>query len=161
MKRLRSFVSLFGVLLMPLIVAGPHLAWGGPSPVAPVNTAEGLALKGYDPVAYFTFGQPTPGKAEFAYIWQGVTYHFALAEHLQVFKSEPEKYLPQYGGYCAYAMSLSRIADIDPDRWAVVEGKLYLNNNFFAHKLWSFNTSGNITSADENWVTWPKISEGE
>ena len=80
----------------------------------------------------------------------------AEAENLQRFKADPEKYLPQYGGYCAYAMSLDRIADIDPYRWAIVGGKLYLNNGFIAQDLWSLNKSGNIVSADRNWPLYPK-----
>jgi YHS domain-containing protein len=131
------------------------------SPVAAVNAADGLAVKGYDPVAYFTTSKPTPGMDQYTYHWKGVTYRFASAENQEHFKADPEKYLPQYGGYCAYAMSLDRIADIDPDRWAVVDGKLYLNNNFFAHSLWSVNKSGNIASADRNWAVYPKAAEGE
>lgn len=161
MKPLRSSILLCGVLLMMLIGAGPQRAWGGPSPVALVNATDDFGLKGYDPVAYFISSQATIGKPEFSYPWKGVTYRFASAENLQQFKAEPEKYLPQYGGYCAYAMSINRIADIDPDRWAVVDGKLYLNNNFFSHKLWSVGRSGNITSADKNWAAWPKTSVGE
>jgi YHS domain-containing protein len=129
------------------------------APVAPVNTTEGLALKGYDPVAYFTEGQPTKGTDQYSFQWKGVTYRFASAENLQRFKADPEKYLPQYGGYCAYAMSLDRIADIDPFRWAIVDGKLYLNNGFIAQDLWSLNKSGNIASADHNWPLYPKKAE--
>ena len=129
------------------------------APVAPVNTTDGLALKGYDPVAYFTEGQPTKGADQYSFPWKGVTYRFAAAENLQRFKADPEKYLPQYGGYCAYAMSLDRIADIDPFRWAIVDGKLYLNNGFIAQDLWSLNKSGNIASADHNWPLYPKKAE--
>jgi YHS domain-containing protein len=121
-----------------------------------VNTADGLALKGYDPVAYFTDGQPTKGADQYSFQWKGVTCRFASAENLKRFKADPEKYLPQYGGYCAYAMSLDRIADIDPHRWAIVGGKLYLNNDFLAQNLWSLNKSGNIASADRNWPLYPK-----
>ena len=114
------------------------------------------ALKGYDPVAYFNDGQPTKGEDQYSFQWKGVTYRFASAENLQRFKADPEKYLPQYGGYCAYAMSLDRIADIDPFRWAIVGGKLYLNNGFIAQDLGSLNKSGNIASADRNWPVYPK-----
>ena len=131
------------------------------SPVAAVNTTNGIGLKGSDPVAYFTTGHPTPGVDQYTYRWKGVTYRFASAENQERFKVDPESYLPQYGGYCAYAMSLNRIADIDPARWAIVAGKLYLNNNFFSHGLWSLNKSGNITAADRNWAGYPKTGEGE
>jgi YHS domain-containing protein len=135
---------------------GAAVAGSSPSPVAAVNTADGFALKGYDPVAYFTDGHPTKGEDQYSFQWKGVRYRFASAESLQRFKADPEKYLPQYGGYCAYAMSLDRIADIDPYRWAIVDGKLYLNNGFLAQHLWSLNESGNIASADRNWPLYPK-----
>jgi YHS domain-containing protein len=135
---------------------GSALAGSAASPVPAVNTKDGFALKGYDPIAYFTVGQPTKGVDQYTYRWKGVTYRFTSAENLQRFKADPEKYLPQYGGYCAYAMSLDRIADIDPYRWAIVGGKLYLNNGFIAQDLWSLNKSGNITSADRNWPLYPK-----
>jgi YHS domain-containing protein len=135
---------------------GSALAGSAASPVPAVNTKDGFALKGYDPIAYFTVGQPTKGVDQYTYRWKGVTYRFTSAENLQRFKAHPEKYLPQYGGYCAYAMSLDRIADIDPYRWAIVGGKLYLNNGFIAQDLWSLNKSGNITSADRNWPLYPK-----
>ena len=135
---------------------GSAVAGSSPSPVAAVNTADGLALKGYDPVAYFTDGQPTKGTDQYSFEWKGVTYRFASAENLQRFKADPDKYLPQYGGYCAYAMSLDRIADIDPHRWAIVGGRLYLNNGYLAQDLWSLNKSGNIASADRNWPLYPK-----
>jgi len=131
------------------------------SPIAAVNTADGIGLQGHDLVAYFTSGRPTPGVAAYSYQWQGVTYRFASAEHQERFKADPDRFLPQYGGYCAYAMSLNRIADIDPARWAIVDGKLYLNNNRFAHALWSLDKSDNIAAADRNWMAWPKTVTGE
>jgi YHS domain-containing protein len=155
--RLPYFPLVRSMLLTVLLSGFPSFAMGTPpSPVAAVNTTDGVALKGYDPVAYFVSGQPTPGVEPHTYDWKGVTYRFASNDNLELFKADPEKYLPQYGGYCAYAMSINRIADIDPDRWAIIEGKLYLNNNFFAHTLWSVNKSGNIVSGNKHWAVWPK-----
>jgi len=88
-----------------------------------------------------------------------VTYKFASAENQSRFKADPEKYLPQYGGYCAYAMSLDRIADIDPNKWAIVDGKLYLKNGLIAQSLWSQNKSAHIASGDRNWQLYPKNAE--
>ena len=147
--------------VLPFALFGYTMASQAKSPVAAVNTTNGLGLKGYDPVAYFTTGHPTPGVDAYTYYWKGVTYRFASAENQQHFQADPEQHLPQYGGYCAYAMSLNSIADIDPDRWAIVDGKLYLNNNFFAHGLWSLNKDGNIAAADRNWTVYPKMGEGE
>jgi YHS domain-containing protein len=112
-------------------------------------------------VAYFTEGQPTKGIDQYSFQWKGVTYRLASAEDLQLFKADPKKYLPQYGGYCAYAMSIDRIADISPAAWTIFDRKLYLNNNFFSQTLWSLNKSGKIESADRNWAMFPKTTEGK
>lgn len=129
--------------------------------VPAVNAADGVGVKGYDPVAYFTFGRPTPGLDQYTYQWKGVTYRFASAEDRDTFKADPEKYLPQYGGYCAYAMALNRIADVDPSRWAIVNDKLYLNNNYLSYHLWALDKSRNIASADRHWPLYPKKAVGE
>ena len=153
-------LSFLALLVLILGVGRPAVA-GTDSSVPAVNAGDGIGLKGYDPVAYFVDGQPIKGDERYSAEWKGVTYRFATAENLKQFKTEPEKYLPQYGGYCAYAMSLNRIADIDPHRWAVVDGKLYLNNGVVAQSLWSLNKSGNIKSADGNWPNYPKQAEGK
>ena len=126
-------------------------------PISAVNTEQGLAVKGYDPVAYFTTGQPTRGLAQFSTTYKGITYRFASSENRDRFVAAPNRYVPQYGGYCAYAIALNQIADIDPDQWAIVENKLYLNNNFFSQTLWSLDKSGNIARGDHNWPLVPKV----
>jgi len=151
-----TVILLFTALPVIAALLGSAAADSTASPVSAVNATDGLALKGYDPVAYFTDGQPTKGADQYSFQWKGAAYRFATAENLQRFKADPEKYLPQYGGYCAYAMSIDRIADIDPSKWAIVAGKLYLNNNLFSQTLWSLNKSGNIASADRNWPLYPK-----
>jgi YHS domain-containing protein len=155
-----AFAVLIVVLGLFAAIAG-SAATGTDSPVAAVNADQGIGLKGYDPVAYFINGAPTKGSEQYSFAWKGATYRFASAGNVDKFKADPEKYLPQYGGYCAYAMSLDRIADIDPSRWAIVNGKLYLNNGFVAEKLWSLNKNGNIVSADRNWPQYPKKAIGE
>src|SRR6201984_3331446 len=149
-----TIVFLIVATAVYVALPGSAAADSSAAPVAPVNTTDGLALKGYDPVAYFTDGQPTKGEDQYSFQWKGVTYRFASAENLQRFKADPEKYLPQYGGYCAYAMSVNRIADIDPARWAIVEGKLYLNNNRVSYGLWALDKSGNIAAGDRSWVSF-------
>jgi YHS domain-containing protein len=159
-RRETAFAALIVVLGLFVAIAGSAAA-GTDSPVPAVNADQGIGLKGYDAVAYFINGAPTKGSDQYSFAWRGVTYRFASAGNLEKFKADPEKYLPQYGGYCAYAMSLNRIADIDPSRWAIVNGRLYLNNGFVAEKLWSLNKSGNIASADRNWPQYPKRAIGE
>ena len=158
--RASAIVGMITVFVLVVGIARSALADSN-SPVPAVNASEGIGLKGYDPVAYFINGTPTQGSEPYNFVWKGVAYRFASAGNLERFKADPEKYLPQYGGYCAYAMSLDRIADIDPSRWAIVNGKLYLNNGFVAEKLWSLNKSGNIVSADRNWPQYPKKAIGE
>ena len=155
--RFRNISLTLTLAVVTLLGALPGFALAGsPTPVSAVNTTDSIGLKGYDPVAYFTLGEPTPGVNEYTYLWKNVTYRFASAENQARFKADPEKYLPQYGGYCAYAMSLDRIADIDPNKWAIVDGKLYLNNGVVAQSLWSLNKSGHIASGDRNWAQYPK-----
>ena len=150
---LTLFRQIFAICLLSLFVAGGALA---ASPIAAVNTEHGLAIKGYDPVSYFTTGKPTLGLAQFSTAYKGVTYRFASAENRDRFVASPEKFVPQYGGYCAYAISLNRIADIDPDEWSIVNNKLYLNNGFLAQTLWSLDKAGNIARGDQNWPLVPK-----
>jgi YHS domain-containing protein len=158
-RRLALIAGFIGVSLL-LAFSGPTSA-GSVPPVAAVNTSDGIALKGYDPVAYFTENQPTRGLDEYVYRYNGVTYRFVSAQNLKRFRADPDKYLPQYGGYCAYAMSLDRIADIDPKRWTIVDGKLYLNNGYFSQTLWSLSRSGKIVAADRNWPLYPKKASGQ
>jgi YHS domain-containing protein len=124
-------------------------------PVPPVNvTAEGVAIKGYDPVAYFTDKRPVRGLPEFEYVWHGATWRFSSAAHREMFRQYPDRYAPRYGGYCAYAVSQGKIADIDPDSWTVFEERLYLNLDPDVKKLWEKDMRGYIRKADEK---WPKV----
>ena len=151
---LTLFRQIFAICLLSLFVTGTALA---DSPIAAVNTEHGLAIKGYDPVAYFITGKPTPGLAQFSTTYKGATYRFASVENRDRFIAAPEKFVPQYGGYCAYAVSLNKTADIDPEEWAIVNDKLYLNNGFLAQKLWSLDKPGNIVRGDQNWPLIPKL----
>ena len=163
MMRSRCRTAICRLLAVALCVGVlvPAVAGAETSAVAPVNSADGVALKGYDPVAYFTTGAPTPGVDGYTLRWKGVTYRFASAENRARFNADPERYAPQYGGYCAYAMSINRIADIDPARWTIVDGKLYLNNNLLSQALWSVSTRGKIVSADQHWAVFPKTAATE
>jgi YHS domain-containing protein len=111
----------------------------------------GLALKGYDPVAYFTENKPAKGKAEFTARHEGATYRFASAANRDAFAAAPEKYSPQYGGYCAFGMAAGYKAPIEPDAWTVVDGKLYLNYNQSVRRQWSGDIPGYLRKADANW----------
>jgi YHS domain-containing protein len=115
----------------------------------------GLAIDGYDPVAYFTKGQAIEGRKEIATVYGGITYRFASVENRNIFKSNPSKYEPQYGGWCAYAMGdAGEKVSVDPETFKVLNGKLYLfYNKFFNNTLKSWNKDeANLKAkADKNW----------
>ncbi len=111
----------------------------------------GLAIRGTDPVAYFTQGGPVAGSAEFTYTWNNATWQFASAENQDLFAANPEQYAPQYGGYCAWAVSQGYTASIDPNAWRIVDGKLYLNYSRGVQRRWERDIPGNISKGDANW----------
>ncbi len=111
----------------------------------------GLALDGYDPVAYFEEGRPVPGSKAFTHAWSGATWRFASAAHRDAFAAAPERYAPQYGGFCAWAVAHGYTADVDPEAWKIVDGKLYLNYDKEVQAKWEADVPGHIQSADANW----------
>ena len=118
----------------------------------PVNkTKDGVAIHGYDPVAYFREGRPRMGREAFAYTWNGATWHFSSAANRDLFARAPEKYAPQYGGYCAFAASMGQAADASPRAWKIVDGRLYLNFNRVVHKVWEI-VPGRISRATKHWT---------
>jgi hypothetical protein len=113
---------------------------------------QGLAIKGFDPVAFHKAGKPVEGSSKYELKWKDVKWRFASAEQRDVFKAAPDKYAPQYGGYCAWAVSQGTTAGVDPkNAWKIVEGKLYLNYNVDIQKKWAKDIPGNIKKADANW----------
>lgn len=120
---------------------------------APVYTAllSRVAVGGYDPVAYFTEGRPVRGAQQFSTMHAGYEYRFASAEHLAAFRANPARYLPQYGGYCAWAVAQGYTASGNPQNWRIVDGKLYLNYNDEIQQRWERDIPGFIRSANSNW----------
>ena len=118
----------------------------------PVNkSSEGYAIRGYDPVAYFQQSRPVHGSPQFNYQWMNATWLFSSAANRDLFAASPEKYAPQYGGYCSYAVSQGHTATIDPEAWKVVDGKLYLNYSKGVQKTWEKDVPGYIEKANKNW----------
>ena len=109
------------------------------------------ALQGYDPVAYFTDGQPVKGSKEFSTEYNGATFQFASAANRDTFLADPADYAPQYGGYCAWAMADGKYAKGDAKYWKIVDGKLYLNYNAGIQKKWNADIPGFIEKADTQW----------
>jgi hypothetical protein len=112
-----------------------------------------LAIKGYDPVAYFTLGQPTEGLAQFEYEWDEHRYRFSSGTHLDLFKGDPTRYAPQFGNLCAMALADARIVVADPENWMVSDGKLYIFGKPapMGPALFQKDLPGNITKANQNW----------
>ncbi len=120
---------------------------------AEVFSTSAGAIKGYDPVAYFTVGKPLKGDPKISVHWNDADWHFSSQTNLEAFKSSPEKYAPQFGGYCAYGVSDNHKAPTDPDAWTIVDGKLYLNYNKDVKELWSKDKPGFIKMANDLWPT--------
>ena len=114
-----------------------------------------LSISGYDPVAYFTDGKPVLGVSEFEYVWHGARWRFASAAHRDLFVKDPEHYAPQYNGYCALGVAWQQPHKdtVDPNAWAIVDGKLYLTHTTRALAAWEQKAAENIKRADQNWST--------
>jgi YHS domain-containing protein len=110
-----------------------------------------VGLSGYDAVAYFTDSKPVKGDAKFAHTYQGAKWHFSSAENRDKFAAAPEKFAPQYGGYCAWAVAQGQTASADPTLWKIVQGKLYVNYSPDVQKKWELDIAGHIQKADANW----------
>ncbi|MEM1107000.1 MAG: YHS domain-containing (seleno)protein [Pseudomonadota bacterium] len=120
---------------------------------APIYTGlfNNVAVEGHDPVAYFTEGRPVKGERAFSTEYQGATFRFASQANLDTFLADPETYAPQYGGYCAWAISQGYTAKGAADHWSIVDGKLYLNFNASVQETWESDIPGFIDAADANW----------
>ena len=146
MKQKIGFIFGTTLFLLFLSIRG-SVVWAGN-----YNTdSNGVAIKGYDSVAYFERGEAVRGKSDYRYEWSGVKWYFASSAAKDKFVAHPQKYAPQYGGYCAYAVSRGSKADSDPTVWTIVEGKLYLNLNASVKSLWERDRDNNIKNADNLW----------
>lgn len=117
------------------------------------TTFGNLALKGYDPVAYFAEKRAAKGSKQLLHNYAGATWQFVNAANRDLFAQDPERYMPQYGGYCAWGISQAKFFDGDPEVWKVVNGKLYVNYNKEIEKAWEQNILDFIEKADTNWLT--------
>lgn len=110
-----------------------------------------VAIQGFDPVAYFTMGKPVTGRSEHSVELDGVRWQFANEEHRRLFQADPDRYVPQYAGHCAYGVALGKKVEIDPQAWTIVDGKLYLNYSLEFRKEWQADQQRLIADADRNW----------
>lgn len=134
------FALVFGLAAVGLRAEKPvNAGWGG------------VAIKGHDAVAYFTESKPVKGAPEFTHEWNGAKWRFASAANREAFAAAPESYAPQFGGYCAWAVSQGYTAGIDPAAWKIVNGKLYLNYNLKVQKMWEEDIAGNVAKGEKHW----------
>ena len=110
-----------------------------------------LAIKGYDPVSYFSGGQPIAGNVKYTATYKGAIYHFSNEENRDKFKTTPATYAPQYGGFCAFGVAMGKKFDTDPLAWKIVDNKLYLNLNKKVQKKWLTDVPGYLSQSNENW----------
>lgn len=147
-RRRRGFLlGIGGVGVALAIAAATAQSRGGPR----VFAEDGLAIRGYDPVAYFTEGRPVQGRPEFHMTWHGATWRFASAAHRDAFHAHPERYAPAYGGFCAWAVSEGYTASIDPEAWRIVDGRLFLNYDRGIQRRWEADMAARIRRGDTNW----------
>ena len=146
------------LLLATLAVAGfaatamaPLSAQTSAIPAVYTGIVKGVAVGGYDAVAYFTEQKPVPGKADITLTHDGAIWRFATSANRDAFKADPAKYAPQYGGHCAWAVASGYTAKGDPQAWTVAGGKLYLNYNKSVQKDWEKNIPANVAKGDANW----------
>ncbi len=154
MKKSSKIITV-GLLSMLAVFAGACSLLGigtlDENTAAIYKSSDGLAISGYDTVAYFKEAKPVEGKSEFSTNWNGAKWQFSSAENRDEFIKNPEKYAPQYGGYCAYAVSQGYTASSDPNAWRIVDGKLYVNYNKSVQEKWEKDIPNFISSADKNW----------
>jgi hypothetical protein len=158
-RRISLAVAALSVALLAAgCAATPGKIWQD-SPVPAIDARAGEGLEGYDVVAYFTDNKPVKGSDAYTSVWQGATWKFASAEHRDAFAADPMRYAPQYGGYCAYAVSHGTTAHGDPNQWAIVDKRLFVNNNPLAKTLWEADRSRNVRVGDVNWPLIPKSGD--
>ncbi len=137
--------------LLGLMAVTPFVATRAHAASPEVFSDANGAIRGTDPVAYFTEGAPVAGSSDHTLMWRGAEWRFASADNMAMFEADPERYAPQYGGYCAFAASKGAIATTAPDAWTIYEDKLYLNYSVTVRTIWSEDIPGNIEKADANW----------
>jgi len=152
MKTFTSIQSFALAAAACLILAGPETA----EAAKPINTTffGSKAIDGYDTVAYHTQKKAVKGSKSHSHKWQGANWYFSSAQNLELFRKNPTKYAPQYGGYCAWAAAQNKLADTDPEKWDVYNGKLYLNYNDKTRTEWLLDRAGMVRRGDAN---FPKL----
>ncbi len=151
MPRISLALAALAALTVAFGFTAPHALAEATKPVINTLDSKGVAIKGYDPVAYFTEGAPRKGSKEFSSEHKGAKWHFASAANKALFDADPERYTPVYGGYCAYGVAQGYLVKIEPDAWAIRDGKLYLNYDKNVQAEWAKAPATYIKQADAKW----------
>ena len=150
---LRLLAALALLMLPAAVPAAPPAQPPSPEPLLRVVVdAEGVAIGGYDPVAYFIEGRAVPGSPDFEHRWNGAVWRFATAAARDRFAADPEAYAPRFGGWCAWAMSQDRLSRGDPQVWRIVDGRLYFNCSPDAQRQWEADLAAAIARGEANWA---------
>lgn len=147
-QTMARLIALLAVLSALMLAPSAPVAYAA---TAEYNLTHGVALSGYDPVAYFTEGRPVKGNAAHVFSYGPATYHFASEKNRATFAANPARYAPKYGGYCAYGMARGYKAPIDPAAFTIVRGSLYMNYSQSVQRTWRKDIHGYVERADHNW----------
>ena len=152
MKQSKQLFSRINVLLLSLattlVIGLSTIATAGNDTETDAN---GVILAGHDAVAYFTEGKPVKGSAQYTASYNDAIYYFSSAKNRDAFNSDPSRYAPQYGGFCAYGMTFGKKFEVDGKAFEIVDGKLYVNKNLKVYKTWKKDVPGHIAQADAKW----------
>jgi YHS domain-containing protein len=145
----RACISL-SLLGLPIGVSSARAQSGQPTPLR-------LALKGYDPVAYFVDGKATPGDPRYETAYDGTRYRFASAQHLELFKADPDRYAPQYAGSCAAGIAMGVKVEAEPESWTIVDGRLFVFSSAKSRAAMQADAAGMVAKGQANWKTLAEV----
>lgn len=151
----RPGIQSFRLLFLAVCIGFCSFAFGEGTAVN--KNWRSIAIKGYDPVAYFTMGKAVKGHSKFEIRWRDARWRFASQDHKNMFEKSPEKYAPRFGGFCAGGIALGQRAPIDPEAWLIVEGKLYLNFDKKGRNDMAAAPKQTIEQAEKNWEILGKV----
>ncbi|MDA2916691.1 YHS domain protein [Nitrospinae bacterium AH_259_B05_G02_I21] len=155
---IRTYSKIAKLALLVIFLAIVPSTWvlaGGVNKLIATDSS-GVAIKGYDTVAYFTEGRAVKGKEELEFVWQDATWRFSKAAHRDMFAASPERYAPKFGGHCAMGMSMNKKVAADPEAWTIVDGKLYMKRNKAARDRWRQDPATRIKMAEDVWTELSK-----
>jgi len=146
----------YTLFIISLIVMHSALVIPAKSVELVATEPSGVAIKGYDTVAYFTEGKAVKGNPKFTHTWHNALWQFENAHHRDLFAADPEPYAPQFGGFCSNALTVGKVVVADPEQWTIVDGKLYIKYNSSSRDRWRDNKAAKIEQANENWANYLK-----